>query len=212
MPVADRCATFRALRRPEPIRQCLREDVHDQDSDAFPVSRGSRVVFCRSRLRRRPSTGSRTARRPIRCGPISSPAPTCGPRTPARRSRPRSTTATSPRSRRRSARRSPPRPTRSSRPAPIPGSLVEVVKEARAAGIPVINFNTPDPKVNFNAYVGGDLAHRRQGLGAISRRQRAGEVRRLRLDAGRGARRELRRRGREGRSRRSSSRSTSPGK
>src|SRR5579862_8292322 len=41
--------------------------------------------------------------------------------------------------------------------SPDPGSLVEVVKEARAAGIPVINFNTPDPKVNFNAYVGGDL-------------------------------------------------------
>jgi simple sugar transport system substrate-binding protein len=42
--------------------------------------------------------------------------------------------------------------------SPDPGSLVDVVKEARAAGIPVINFNTPDPKVNFNAYVGGDLA------------------------------------------------------
>ena len=40
---------------------------------------------------------------------------------------------------------------------PDPGSLVDVVKEARAAGIPVINFNTPDAKVNFNAYVGGDL-------------------------------------------------------
>jgi len=42
--------------------------------------------------------------------------------------------------------------------SPDPGSLVEVVKEARAAGIPVINFNTPDAKVNFNAYVGVDLA------------------------------------------------------
>ena len=42
--------------------------------------------------------------------------------------------------------------------SPDPGSLVDVVKEARAAGIPVINFNTPDAKVNFNAYVGGDLA------------------------------------------------------
>src|SRR5215813_11394207 len=40
--------------------------------------------------------------------------------------------------------------------SPDPGSLVDVLKEARAAGIPVINFNTPDPKVNFNAYVGGD--------------------------------------------------------
>ena len=41
--------------------------------------------------------------------------------------------------------------------SPDPGSLVQVVKEARAAKIPVINFNTPDAKVNFNAYVGVDL-------------------------------------------------------
>jgi simple sugar transport system substrate-binding protein len=41
--------------------------------------------------------------------------------------------------------------------SPDPGSLVDVVKEARAANIPVINFNTPDAKVNFNAYVGVDL-------------------------------------------------------
>jgi simple sugar transport system substrate-binding protein len=41
--------------------------------------------------------------------------------------------------------------------SPDPGSLVQVVSEARAAGIPVINFNTPDTKVNFNAYVGVDL-------------------------------------------------------
>src|SRR6185369_9364956 len=40
--------------------------------------------------------------------------------------------------------------------SPDPGSLVDVVKEARAAGIPVINFNTPDSTVDFNAYVGGD--------------------------------------------------------
>src|SRR5215216_208991 len=41
--------------------------------------------------------------------------------------------------------------------SPDPGSLVAVVKEARDAGIPVINMNTPDPTVNFNAYVGMDL-------------------------------------------------------
>ena len=41
--------------------------------------------------------------------------------------------------------------------SPDPGSLVEVVKEARTAGIPVINFNTPDATVNFNAYVGSNL-------------------------------------------------------
>ena len=62
-----------------------------------------------------------------------------------------------PRSRRRSAPQSQPRPTRIVTTSPDPGSLVDVVKEARAAGIPVINFNTPDAKVNFNAYVGGNL-------------------------------------------------------
>jgi simple sugar transport system substrate-binding protein len=41
--------------------------------------------------------------------------------------------------------------------SPDPGSLVKVVDEARAAGIPVININTPDPTVKFNAYVGMDL-------------------------------------------------------
>ena len=40
--------------------------------------------------------------------------------------------------------------------SPDPGSLVDVVKEAKAAGIPIINFNTPDPKAGFDAYVGGD--------------------------------------------------------
>jgi simple sugar transport system substrate-binding protein len=41
--------------------------------------------------------------------------------------------------------------------SPDPGSLVKVVDEARAAGIPIINFNTPDPSANFQAYVGADL-------------------------------------------------------
>lgn len=40
--------------------------------------------------------------------------------------------------------------------SPDPGSLVQVAKEANDAKIPIINFNTPDPKVSFNAYVGGD--------------------------------------------------------
>jgi simple sugar transport system substrate-binding protein len=40
--------------------------------------------------------------------------------------------------------------------SPDPGSLVDVTKEANAAHIPIINFNTPDPKASFNAYVGGD--------------------------------------------------------
>jgi simple sugar transport system substrate-binding protein len=31
------------------------------------------------------------------------------------------------------------------------------VKEAKEAGIPIININTPDPTADFDAYVGGDL-------------------------------------------------------
>jgi simple sugar transport system substrate-binding protein len=41
--------------------------------------------------------------------------------------------------------------------SPDPGTLIDVVAEARAAGIPVVNFNTPDFDVDFSAYVGGDL-------------------------------------------------------
>jgi simple sugar transport system substrate-binding protein len=41
--------------------------------------------------------------------------------------------------------------------SPDPGSMVEVVNEAHAAGIPVININTPDPTVDFDSYVGMDL-------------------------------------------------------
>jgi simple sugar transport system substrate-binding protein len=40
--------------------------------------------------------------------------------------------------------------------SPDPGSLVEVAGEAVEAGIPIINFNTPDPTAPFDAYVGGD--------------------------------------------------------
>jgi simple sugar transport system substrate-binding protein len=40
--------------------------------------------------------------------------------------------------------------------SPDPGSLVEIAKEANAAHIPIINFNTPDPKASFDAYVGGN--------------------------------------------------------
>lgn len=40
--------------------------------------------------------------------------------------------------------------------SPDPGSLVAPAKEANAAHIPIINFNTPDPTASFNAYVGGD--------------------------------------------------------
>jgi len=41
--------------------------------------------------------------------------------------------------------------------SPDPGSLTEVVAEAKAAGIPTLNFNTSDPAVDFDAYVGGNL-------------------------------------------------------
>lgn len=41
--------------------------------------------------------------------------------------------------------------------SPDPGSLVDIVKEAKQAGIPLINFNTPDPSAHFQAYVGTDL-------------------------------------------------------
>ena len=43
--------------------------------------------------------------------------------------------------------------------SPDPGSMVDVVAEARAAGIPVVNFNTPDDAPDWNAYVGGDLRY-----------------------------------------------------
>jgi simple sugar transport system substrate-binding protein len=41
--------------------------------------------------------------------------------------------------------------------SPDPGSMTAVVAEARAAGIPIVNFNTPDEAPDWNAYVGGDL-------------------------------------------------------
>ncbi len=40
--------------------------------------------------------------------------------------------------------------------SPDPGSMVQVVQDAHAAHIPIINFNTPDPKAHFDAYVGGN--------------------------------------------------------
>jgi simple sugar transport system substrate-binding protein len=38
--------------------------------------------------------------------------------------------------------------------SPDPGSLVELAAQANAAGIPIININTPDPSASFDAYVG----------------------------------------------------------
>ena len=41
--------------------------------------------------------------------------------------------------------------------SPDPGSLVQIVEEAKAAGLPIINFNTPDASAKFPAYVGANL-------------------------------------------------------
>ncbi len=41
--------------------------------------------------------------------------------------------------------------------SPDPGSLIQVIDEVNAAGVPVVNFNTPDAEVAFPAYVGNDL-------------------------------------------------------
>ena len=38
--------------------------------------------------------------------------------------------------------------------SPDPGSLIELAAQANAAGIPIININTPDPDASFDAYVG----------------------------------------------------------
>jgi simple sugar transport system substrate-binding protein len=37
---------------------------------------------------------------------------------------------------------------------PDPGSMTELVGEAQAAGIPIVNINTPDPSAGFDSYVG----------------------------------------------------------
>ena len=41
--------------------------------------------------------------------------------------------------------------------SPDPGSLTDVVAEAVEAGIPTMNFNTPDPAPDWDGYVGGNL-------------------------------------------------------
>jgi simple sugar transport system substrate-binding protein len=41
--------------------------------------------------------------------------------------------------------------------APAPDALIEVVAQAKEAGIPVVFFNTDDPNTARDAYVGGDL-------------------------------------------------------
>ena len=80
--------------------------------------------------------------------------------------------------------------------SPDPGSLVEVAKEANAADIPIINFNTPDPTAELRRLCRRRQRHLRQALGAVPGRQGPGEVGRLRLDAGRSPRRHLWRAGR----------------
>ena len=41
--------------------------------------------------------------------------------------------------------------------SPDPGSMTDVVGEARAKDIPIVNFNTSDDAPDWNAYVGGDI-------------------------------------------------------
>ena len=41
--------------------------------------------------------------------------------------------------------------------SPAPDALIDVVAQAKAAGIPVVFFNTDDPNTARDAYVGGDL-------------------------------------------------------
>ena len=41
--------------------------------------------------------------------------------------------------------------------SPAPDALIDVVAQAKAAGIPVVFFNTDDPNTGRDAYVGGDL-------------------------------------------------------
>ena len=41
--------------------------------------------------------------------------------------------------------------------SPDPNTLIELVYQAVAAGIPIVNINTPDPDANWSAYVGGNL-------------------------------------------------------
>lgn len=38
--------------------------------------------------------------------------------------------------------------------SPDPGSMTQLVAEAKDAGIPIVNINTPDPDAGFDAYVG----------------------------------------------------------
>ena len=82
--------------------------------------------------------------------------------------------------------------------SPDPGSLVDVVKEARAAGHSGHQLQHAGREGELQRLCRRRSRRRRQGLGAISRRPRPGEVGRFRLDAGRGSRRKLRRRGGKG--------------
>ena len=95
-------------------------------------------------------------RRPIRCGRISWPARTMGQGyrqygqnlVPQWRRRIAAGGGARP--------RSPPRPTASSPPAPIRAVWSRSRRRRTPRIIPIINFNTPDPKATFTAYVGGD--------------------------------------------------------
>ena len=75
--------------------------------------------------------------------------------------------------------------------SPDPGSLVQVAQEANEANIPIINMNTPDPTASFDAYVGGDLVTTGRQWAQYLVDKGHVQIRRLRVDAGGSARRDL---------------------
>ena len=79
--------------------------------------------------------------------------------------------------------------------SPDPGSLVEVAKEANAAKHPDHQLQHARPDRQLRRLCRRRQRHLRQALGAVPGRQGPGEEGRLRLDAGRGPRRHLRRAG-----------------
>ena len=79
--------------------------------------------------------------------------------------------------------------------SPIRAAWSRSRRRPNEAGIPIINFNTPDPTARFDAYVGGDNVVFGRNWAQYLVDNGLVEVGRLRLDAGRGARRHLRRAG-----------------
>jgi simple sugar transport system substrate-binding protein len=82
--------------------------------------------------------------------------------------------------------------------SPQEGALVELARESTERNIPIIAFNSNDETADFLAFVGGEQLPGGRRDGAVRPRPRSGEGRGFRLDAGRGARRNVRRRSGKG--------------